>query len=222
MRRGRANQGKTKTIRERTVNTYLPTLELVEEWKQAAREADMSLSRYIIEVVERYRKSDASGIKPSWKLEEKANTAIKETEEVKAKTLAKYIALISEKPELEKKLAALKEMRKTESSKFIEGQTFSLAAASLQDMVKNIVTGKGGTISSERVGKPDDLGKFKIINVSIDAVLPDPKALSDVLYSIESRTPYLVVKEIDIRNRNFKEPKELMVKLDVEALTTGK
>jgi len=148
--------------------------------------------------------------------------AIKETEEVKAKTLAKYIALISEKPELEKKLAALKEIRKSDSSKLIEGQTFSLAAASLQDMVKNIVTGRGGTISSERVGKPDDLGKFKIINVSIDAVLPDPKALSDVLYSIESRTPYLVVKEIDIRNKNFKEPKELVVKLDVEALTTGK
>src|SRR5208282_4107323 len=85
--------------------------------------------------------------------------AIKETEEVKAKTLAKYIALISEKPELEKKLAALKEIRKSDSSKLIEGQTFSLAAASLQDMVKNIVTGRGGTISSERVGKPDDLGK---------------------------------------------------------------
>lgn len=148
--------------------------------------------------------------------------AVKETEEVKARTLAKYVALISEKPELEKKLAALKETRKTDSSKLIEGQTFSLAAASLQQMVKEIVTGRGGSISSERVGKPDDLGKFKVINISIDALLPDPKALSDVLFSIETRTPYLVVKEVDIRNRNFKEPKELMVKLDVEALTTGK
>lgn len=148
--------------------------------------------------------------------------AVKETEEVKARTLAKYVALISEKPELEKKLAAFKETRKTDSSKLIEGQTFSLAAASLQEMVKEIVTGRGGSISSERVGKPDDLGKFKVINISIDALLPDPKALGDVLFSIETRTPYLVVKEVDIRNRNFKEPKELMVKLDVEALTTGK
>jgi hypothetical protein len=85
MRRGRANQGKTKTIQERTVNTYLPTLELVEEWKQAAREADMSLSRYIIEVVERHRKSDASGIEPSWKLEEKAKALEKELEELRGK-----------------------------------------------------------------------------------------------------------------------------------------
>lgn len=82
MRRGRANQGKTKTIRERTVNTYLPTLELVEEWKQAAREADMSLSRYIIEVVERHRKSDASGIEPAWRLEERAKTLETQLEEL--------------------------------------------------------------------------------------------------------------------------------------------
>lgn len=82
MRRGRANQGKTKTIRERTVNTYLPTLELVEEWKLAAREADMSLSRYIIEVVERHRKSGSSGIEPAWKLEERAKALETQLEEL--------------------------------------------------------------------------------------------------------------------------------------------
>ena len=149
---------------------------------------------------------------------------IRETEEVKAKTLAKYLALISEKPQMEKDLAALRETRKTESSKLIEGQTFSLAAASLQDMVKEIVTGRGGSISSGRVNKPDDLGNFKIINISLDAVLPDSKALTEVLYSIETRTPYLVVKEIDIRTRLRRGTpnNELQVKLDVEALTAGK
>jgi hypothetical protein len=149
---------------------------------------------------------------------------IKEVEEVKAKTLAKYLALISEKPDLEKDLAALRQTRTDESSKLIEGQTFSLAAASLQDMVKGIVTERGGSISSGRVGKPGDLGNFKIINVSTDAILPDTKALSDVLYSIETRTPYLVVKELDIRARSMRgEPgKEVLVKIDVEALTTGK
>ncbi len=148
--------------------------------------------------------------------------AIKESQEVKGKTLSKYQALIAEKPGLEKKIASLKEARKAEDSKLIEGQTFSLAAATLQETVKGIVTGRGGTISSERVGKPEDFGKFKIINVSIDAILPDPKALSDILFSIETRTPYLVVTELDLRNRNIREPRELMVKLDISALTTGK
>lgn len=148
--------------------------------------------------------------------------AVRESREVKKKMLSKYIALIAERPALEKKIAAIKEARKAEDSKLIEGLTASLAAATLQETVKGIVTGRGGSISSERVGKPDYFGKYKAINISIDAVLPDTKALSDVLYSIETRTPYLFVKELDVRNRNFKEPKELMVKLDVSALTAGK
>ncbi len=148
--------------------------------------------------------------------------SVREEQASKMKMLGKYISLISEKPKLEKKIALLKEERKADDSKLIEGQTPSLAAAALQDSIKGIITEKGGTISSERVGKPEDYGKFKVISVSIDVVLPDVRALSDVLYSVETRTPYLVVKEVDARVRNLKEPKDLMVKLDVSALTAGK
>lgn len=148
--------------------------------------------------------------------------SVKENESIKTKTLEKYITLISEKPQLEKKLAALKEARKDDDSKLVEGQTLSLAGASLQDMVKDIVTRSGGTISSERVGKPEDLGKFKVITVSIDTVLPDPRALRDILYSVETRTPYLAVKDLDVRIRNYKDPRELVVKLDVSALTSSR
>lgn len=146
--------------------------------------------------------------------------SIKESQYVKTKTLEKYITLIAEKPQLEKKLASLKEERKADDSKLVEGQTLSLAAATLQEMVKDIVTRSGGTISSERVGKPEDRDSFKTITVSIDTVLPDPRALRDVLYSLETRTPYLTVKEIDIRIRNYKDPREQVVKLDVSALTS--
>ena len=156
-------------------------------------------------------------------LRTQANVAlIKEGQSIKTKTLEKYITLISEKPQLEKKLVSLKESRKADDSNLIEGQTPSLAAATLQDIVKNTVTGSGGTISSERVGKPEDLGKFKVISVSIDTVLPDSRALSDILYSIETQTPYLIVKELDIRIRDYRNPRELMVKLDVSAITGGR
>ncbi len=148
--------------------------------------------------------------------------SVREEEAIKTKTLEKYIALISEMPQLEKRLASLKEARKGEDSKLIEGQTPSLATAALQETVKGIVTGRGGTISSERVGKPEDLGKFRVINASIDAILPDSKALSDVLYSIETRTPYLTVKELDVRIRDYTNPKELIIRLDVAALTGGR
>jgi hypothetical protein len=147
---------------------------------------------------------------------------IKEEQAMKTRTLEKYINLISEKPQLEAKLTSLRETRKADDSKLIEGQTPSLAAAQLQEIVKSTITGRGGTISSERVGKPEDLGKFKVISVSVDASIPDSRALSEILYSIETRTPNLVIKELDTRVKNYRDPRELMVKLDVSALTAGR
>ncbi len=145
-----------------------------------------------------------------------------ESSAIKTKTLERYIQLIAEKPELEKSLASLREQRKTDEAKLVEGQTPSLAAATLQETVKGIITSRGGTISSERVGKPEDLGSFKVISVSVDVVVPDTRVLSDIIYSIETRTPYLAMKEIDTRVRNHREPRELIVKLDVLALSAVK
>ena len=152
----------------------------------------------------------------------KERASIKEMQMAKWKTLTKSIAVINEKPSLETKLTELKEERKNDTSKLFEAQTTSLAANALSDTVKGIVTGRGGSISSERVEKPDDLGSFKIINVTMDIVLPDVRALNDVIYGIETRTPYIVVKELDTRVRNFREPRELMAKLRIAALTVGK
>lgn len=148
--------------------------------------------------------------------------SIKESQSIKTKTLEKYITFIAEKPQLEKQLASLKETRQAEDSKLVEGQTISLAAATLQDMVKDIATQSGGTISSQRTGKPEDLGKFKVITVSVDTILPDTRSLRDILYSLETRTPYLTIKDIDIRIRDYRNPREQVVKLDVSAITSSR
>lgn len=197
-------------------------------------------------------------------------SSIKEQQATKAATLQKYIAIISEKQELEKELAALTERAKANNAKLIEGEPLSLASANLQETVKGIVSGRGGTLSSERIGKPEDavkapagaggatassgvsgaggaggasgmntgkgtaasargkgvkpdpLSRFKVVSISIDASVPDPAALSDILYSLETRTPFLLIKELDARVKNFKMPKDLMVKLDVSGLYGGK
>ena len=140
----------------------------------------------------------------------------------RAKTLRKHKALIAQKPLIEEKLTALREARKMEISKTIEGQTPSIAAASLQDTVKGMITARGGTISSERAEKPEEAGKFRIITVTVDAVIPDTRALADTLYAIETQSPYLVVRELDTRIRTFKDPRDLTVKLKVSALTGGR
>ena len=155
-------------------------------------------------------------------LEVRAKTiALEEEQDIKMKLLQKYMDLIADKPLIEGQISSLKAESRADDSKLIQGQTPSLAAATLQEIITGIIVEKRGTISSQRVGKPEDLGKFKVITVSIDAVLPDTAVLSDILYSIETRTPYLIVKELDTRVRNIREPKDLMVKMDISALTGG-
>ena len=145
--------------------------------------------------------------------------SVKEEQDLKLKLLQKYMALIAEKPVIEKQISSLKAENRANDSKLIQGQTPSLAAATLQEIITGIIVAKGGTISSQRVGTPEELGKFKVITVSIDATLPDTAALSEVLFSIETRTPYLIVKELDTRVRNIRGPKELIAKMDISALT---
>lgn len=145
-------------------------------------------------------------------------TATKDIYALKAKTLQKYLTLIAQKPQLEKRLDALKEIRKADDGKITEGQTVPLAAAALQNAIKGIISSRGGTISSERVEKPEDLGKFKIVSVTIDTAMPDTRSLSDALYAIETQTPFFVIKELDVRIKNYREPRELQVKLKVSAI----
>ncbi|MCX8026575.1 MAG: type II secretion system protein GspM [Thermodesulfovibrionales bacterium] len=152
---------------------------------------------------------------------EELNT-LRETRVLKEKTLKKYDGIIANIPILEEDINKLKEMKKGLDNRLFQGQTVALAAASVQETVKSIVIANKGNITGERIGKTEDLGNVKVINISMDMTVPDTKALSDILYLIETRMPYLVVKEVDTRVRNFREPRELMVKLDVSALTMGK
>jgi hypothetical protein len=148
-------------------------------------------------------------------------SSIKDLQASKIKTMRKYAEAIAQKSNLEKQIISLKETRKNEDTKIIVAITPAIAAANLQNSVKGIITGRGGTINSERVEKPDDLGKFKVLNVVLDVLFPDVRALSDALFSIETQTPYLVVKELDVRIINYAVPRDLSVKLKISALTGG-
>jgi len=57
-----AKRGKTETIKERTVYVYLPSLEMVENWKRRAERAGVSLSKFVVErVLDSIRREDGEG-----------------------------------------------------------------------------------------------------------------------------------------------------------------
>lgn len=143
---------------------------------------------------------------------------IREQRDAKMTMLRKYRALIGQKPLLEKRIVELRQARKAEDAKMYTAKTAVISSANLQSSVKGIITSHSGVINSERAEKTNEDGKFKVISVSMDAVFPDIRALSDTLVAIETQIPYLVIEELDVRVRNFTDPRELIVKLKVAAL----
>ena len=143
---------------------------------------------------------------------------LREQYDIKMKIRERYAGLIARKPQLENRIAELRQAKKNEENKMIMSPTAAIGSATLPNSVKGIITGRGGVINSERVEKTEERGKFRIISVTVDAVFPDIRVLSDTLLAVETQTPYLVVKEVDVRVRNYTDPKELLVKLKVAAL----
>jgi len=148
--------------------------------------------------------------------------SLAESRAVKRKSLEKYVTMVAQKPLFEKRITELKEIRKGEANKIFDGQTPALASAALQNALKNMIAERGGTIISERVEKPEDFGKLKIIAVTVDAILPDARALMEALYALETQHPDIVMRELDTRVRNFREPKELTVRVTAAAIAGGR
>jgi len=150
-------------------------------------------------------------------------SSMKEEESIKLEKLKRYVQIISERPLLEKRLAELKKQRLDDNAKLIDAPTAAMAGASLQNMINEIFTKNGGIMGSQRIENVEERGKFRIVSVTINGSVNDTNALRDIIYSIETNIPYMFVKNLDTRVKNFKKPTgELTVNLTVSALTTAK
>ncbi|RMG04009.1 MAG: hypothetical protein D6726_04280 [Nitrospirae bacterium] len=147
---------------------------------------------------------------------------IQEERAILEKTITKYQRVIEESKGLKEELNALRTALKDEELKLLSGETPALASASLQSMVKEIISSEGATIRSERVEKTEEKDGFRIVSVSIDLSVPSITELSNIIYNIESRTPYMVIKEMNIRVRNYRRPGVLTVRLKISGISRAR
>ena len=80
---GRPNLGKTETIRQRAVNVYLPTEEMLVKWKSEAERFGVPLSRFIVETVDDSIRKTPAGVTPREQLEKELNDAKAELKAVR-------------------------------------------------------------------------------------------------------------------------------------------
>ncbi len=90
---GRPNLGKTATIRERVAVVYLPTKEMLEDWRKEAEKHDMSLSSFITEIVDGAIRKKTVGVTPREELEKRLNDALSELKIMKGKVESADVAL---------------------------------------------------------------------------------------------------------------------------------
>jgi hypothetical protein len=80
---GRPNLGKTETIKQRAVTVYLPTDDMLQEWKAEAALHGAPVSRFVYEVVDNAIRKNSTGVTPREELERRLNDALAEVKSLK-------------------------------------------------------------------------------------------------------------------------------------------
>jgi hypothetical protein len=159
---GRPNQGKTETIGARTVDVYLPSKEMVAQWKEAAKNAEMSLSKYVIEVVERHREEKPEELTPNRELEERASRVEKEFGILKDKYDTISLAFAKEEQELKRTSEALQKASKSSVDPDMARRLVKVIYAEQDEIYLTDIMEKLGVADadSEAIAKLRDASEF--------------------------------------------------------------
>jgi len=113
--------------------------------------------------------------------------------------LERYRSLAETLPAFEARLARI-ENDPALGSYYLPGQTDNLAAAELQNQLKQMVEGSGGTLVSSQLLPSADKGEVHAVSVSLRLNCSTDE-LFDILYKIESARPLLFVDTLSVREQ---------------------
>ena len=113
--------------------------------------------------------------------------------------LERYLRVASTRPAVEAQLAEL-EVRQAESGVYLSGATDALAAAELQDRVNAIIRASGGALTSTQALPVKTEGALRRVSVRVQFT-GTIEALHQAVYDLEVYKPYLMIDNIDVRNR---------------------
>jgi len=119
---------------------------------------------------------------------------------LKERQLAKYRKMVHGGDELEVRLASLRNALKQGESGLLTGKTPSLAAADIQNSLRDIATKSNVEINTVGVLKPAETKHGNYIYIPVQLTVTSTiRTLTEFLYGIESSPKYLTVKKVKIR-----------------------
>ena len=144
---GRPDLGKSKTIKDRAVYLYAPTTEMLAQWKKEAKRHGLSLSRFLVEVIDDAMRRNPQGITPR----EEIKTELEKASSELASLRAQKEAMLAQLSQTEKQVAAYRE------------SLYALAETSQDDAVVSRLI---GLFARRRVWKLDDLTAALVIDIT--------------------------------------------------------
>lgn len=109
----------------------------------------------------------------------------------------RYVGISQGRRDLELQLGEL-EQREAASGGYLPGASDTLAAADLQNRLKSLLSDSGGKLKSMQNIPAVEVKSLLRITVRVQ-LTADTDALQQILYGLESDTPYLFVDNVDIR-----------------------
>jgi len=147
---------------------------------------------------------------------------LQETREQKEKMLFKYVAAISKRQQIASTLHFLRPVKTNDDEGIINEPLPAGAMENLRNTLKEIITQNGGQMNGDKGAQPVKSGIYLIYETEVDTMLPDTRALNEIVYAIESHTKYMVIKNMDVRITNPNSPRELAVKFKIAAIGIGR
>jgi hypothetical protein len=127
---------------------------------------------------------------------------INEALDLKQLNLAKYRQKLLEKKVVERELLALRNTMKQAEAALLTGQTPSLAAAEIQEIVTNIANAAGAQIKTIRILQPDQSGKEMYLAIAVEVTINSTmRQLTQLLYKLDSSAKLLRIAKLGIRSR---------------------
>jgi len=114
--------------------------------------------------------------------------------------IAGFSRAAADRPRLQESLKAI-EGRQTGQGKLLASKNADLAAAELQQRLKQVIGASGGTAESISILQPEDRASFRKITLRV-AVASNTVALQKILHALENSAPYLYIQNLDVRLRN--------------------
>jgi len=139
--------------------------------------------------------------------------------ELKKNHMGKYLKVVERQKQADRENKYVKKQFKRLEAGLLEGETNSLAAVEIQNIINEIVEISNIEIVTMQVMKPKEAEKQDYIRIPVRfSIKSNIVQLKEILYKIESSPKLLIITELDSETVRSKEQKEIRSTIVVEGV----